>query len=303
MKNIKQLQNVIEYFLLKTLVFFFRLLPDRLALFLLKGLAFFASDILRIRRKVVKDNLIKAFPEKNNREIEKIIHKHYYNLTLTAYESFIQKRKETHPYTLEGWELIEDALEHKRGVLVISGHFGNWELAGQYLAQKGVKLNVIIKRLRNPYVNDYINAPRQKAGINIIYKSKNMKPVFRALMRNEIVVMLVDQDAGKEGVRLPFLGREASIITGYARIALKMDTPLVLGIFLRERPGYFHFSFEKLVLPAKSRNASKNYLRIVNLMNKGLEEYIKLYPEQWFWVHRRWKGSRKATPVETIEES
>jgi KDO2-lipid IV(A) lauroyltransferase len=259
--------------------------------------------VLRIRRKVALENLTQVFPEKSKKELNKILHNHYYNLALTAFETYVPMIHTESPYTTEGWEHIEEALSLKRGVLVVSGHFGNWEMAGRYLSEKGVKINVIIKRLRNPHVNDYINEPRTKAGIKIIYKSKNMKPVFKALMKNEVVVMLVDQDAGKEGVRLPFLGRSASIITGYARIASRLDTPLVLGIFLRESPGKFKFIFEKGILPSKSKNLDRSYIKIVEQLNKGLEKYIRLYPEQWFWVHRRWKGERKASRLEDIQES
>jgi KDO2-lipid IV(A) lauroyltransferase len=295
----KILKSIIEYGLFISFLKIFRLFPRNLSKKLLISLFLFIGLRIGLRKKIVLEQLKASFPDKGFGEIKEIQRNVYRNLALTSWEMFIQDKNQN--IEVRGWENIQDALSLKRGLIIISGHLGNWELAGRFLAQQKLPLNVVIKQLRNPFINDFINNTRNKEGIRIIYKKQALRPVLNALQNNEVVVMLVDQDAGKEGIRLPFMNNDASVFTGFARLAERFDTPMVLGVSLREAQGKNCFVFEKPLLPSgiKSKSDPKDYiLKTVRHFNERLEYYIKEHPEQWFWVHRRWKkaGQGKDAP-------
>ena len=275
-----------------SMLHFFRILPDRFSRIVITHLFLFLGLIIGIRKRVVYEQLKHIFPRKSNSDIKQIIRQVYRNLALTSQEMFLNK--DLANIEVEGWENILAALELNRGLILITGHMGNWELAGRYLARQNLPINVVIKRLRNGYFNDYVNKARNKDGIKIVYKTKTMRAILSALQNNEVVVLLIDQDAGKEGIVFPFLGRDASVFTGYARLAEHYDTPMIMGIALRKSDRINRFVFEEYVLPSGFLPEKDRKSKIVEYFNNRLAEYILSFPEQWFWVHRRWKGVNKA---------
>jgi len=292
----KRIKSFIEYLFFIPALFLFRILPYPLSrkfivlIFLLIGLQ------LGVRKRVARSQISEAFPEKEPEEIRQLLSRLYKNLALTSLEMFV--RKDLTGVEAAGWENIKKALELNRGLILISGHIGNWELAARYIANQNIPLNVVIKKLRNPYFNDFVNRTRKKYGIKIIYKSKTMRPVLKALKNNETVVMLIDQDAGKDGIIIPFLNKDASAFTGYARLAQLYDTPMVWGAALRIDDYKSRFVFEPYILPSTFQKEREPIKTIVQYFNKRLECYIRDYPDQWFWVHRRWKGAHKARKIE-----
>jgi len=292
----KKVKSLCEYLIFIPTLSLFKILPYFLSRKIIVLIFRFAGLLLGIRKRVARSQISEAFPEKKPEEIRLIMSNLYRNLALTSLEMFV--RKDLSGIEVEGWENIEKALELKRGLILVSGHIGNWELAGRYIAHQDITLSVVIKRLRNSYFNNYVNRTRNKDGIKIIYKSKTMRPVLKALKNNEIVVMLVDQDAGKDGIVLPFLGKDASVFTGYARLAQIYDTPLIWCAALRIEENKSRFVFEKYILPSSFQEEREPVRKIAEYINNRLESYIRIYPDQWFWVHRRWKGAHKAQKSE-----
>jgi Kdo2-lipid IVA lauroyltransferase/acyltransferase len=297
MKRKKYLQNYLEFILFMVFIKLFRLLPYSLAKRLLVNLFVLLGFHVGIRKKIALEQLEHAFPEKTKQECLKILRDSYISMAITAFELFIPHKKDFRQITVDGWENIEESLALNRGLILVGGHIGNWELAGRFFTDRGIPLNVIIKRLRNSRINDYINRLRKRDKIEIIYKNKALKPVLKALKQNEMVVMLIDQDAGKEGIVLPFLNKKASVFTGFVRLADRYDTPLVLGISHRKENGSYHLTFEKPVLPSTFRSKEGYPDNLACFFHKRLEEYVEACPEQWFWIHRRWKGAEKARRI------
>ncbi len=292
----KIVRSFVEYLLFISVLQLFKLLPCSISKKLIVWLFLFIGLHIGVRKKIVLQQLETAFPQKSTDGIRQIRRALYKNLALTSWEMFTGDN--SGQIDVYGWENIEQALGLKRGLIIISGHIGNWELAGRYIAKMGLPINVVIKRLRNPFFNDYVNHTRQKDGIKIIYKSKAMRPVLTALKNNEIIVMLIDQDAGRDGVALPFMNKKASVFTGFARLAERYNTPMVLGIALRLSNGRSRFIFEESVLPSELSKGQDRVIPVVKYFNSRLEHYVREYPEQWFWVHRRWKRVGKAKKLD-----
>ncbi|MBW6515263.1 MAG: lysophospholipid acyltransferase family protein [Candidatus Cloacimonetes bacterium] len=288
----KRIKSIIEYLLFIIILQLFKLLPYKASQMLIVWIFLFSGLIVGIRKRVVQEQLQISFPEKEETEIKVLTRQIYKNLAFTSLEMFAKQKLDN--IEVEGWDNILNALKLKRGLIIVTGHIGNWELAGRYIAHQKLTINVVIKRLRNRYFNDYVNRTRERDGIKIIYKTKTMRTVLTALKNNEIVVLLIDQDAGKEGVILPFLNREASVFTGFARLAERYDTPMITGIALRDSDDKNRFVFEQHLLPSEFNQEEDKIMKITAYFHARLEDYIMKHPEQWFWVHRRWKGAKKA---------
>lgn len=294
----KEKQSRLEYIGFKVLLKLLSLLPYSLIRFLLANLFVFGGYYLHIRRKVAFRNLQYIFPDKQKEEMDKIIKGMYYNFGLTAAEIYFEDFQQTKAsIEVEGWQNLKNALKRKRGLILATGHIGNWELAGRYIASK-LKMAVVAKRQRNRYFDNHLNKMREEAGMKIIFRKKALKPIFKYLKRNYIITLLIDQNAGDDGIRTDFLGKSASTYVGAAKIALKKGVPVVVGIAYRKQDGTNVFRFEKPIL---SDDKSTNDMALKNLtehISKKLEYYILKYPEQWFWVHKRWKGAKKAKTIE-----
>lgn len=299
----KRFRNMLEYIMLTTTVSVFKILPFKSGKKILPFLFRYVGMWVVSRKKIALTQLRESFPNKSNRELSTILHKTYYHFGYLAADLFLSKNDRNKQIDVQGWENITESLQLERGLLLISGHIGNWELAGRYISSQNIPISVVVKQLHNLYVNDYINRIRMKNGIKIIYKKKALRPTIKAFKNNEALVTLIDQDARMQGVKLPFLGREASLFTGFVRLALLYDTPLVFGVALRNDDGSYSFIFEKPVIPSQYKTDSaindntELELEIAKYFHGRLEEYVKRYPEQWFWLHNRWKGAKKARQI------
>ncbi len=213
-----------------------RLLPDRAAAALGSGLGWLAWSGLKIRRGLVLESLARAFPEKSLPELERSGEKCYRNLGRTFLEAFrmtgrvgarLMERVE-----LEGREVLDRALEQGKGVVNVTFHYGNWELMGACAARRGYPLEVIARRQRNPWFDRFITRERAASGMGLIPVEEAPRKVLRALRAGRIVTHLADQDAGRTGVFVEFLGRPASTPKGPALYAWKSGAPLVLTMML-----------------------------------------------------------------------
>ena len=280
----------IEFFAFKSAISLMKLLPYGMA----KNMLISLSTALKIRGKVATKNLKMVFPKKPDKEIKIILKGMYKTIATNIAEIYLaDKAKLYKSIKIDGWKNLEEALSLGKGVILASGHLGNWELAGAYIASKH-NLSVVIKKQKNPLFNDYTVKMRQKDNIKMIYKKRALRGILKDLKNNYIVTILFDQDAGRAGIRMNFLGHLASVFTGAAKIALMTGAPIVPAFALRDEKGNNFFILEK---PIYIKSASKNdeLIKEITLeLSQRLEKHILKYPQQWFWVHRRWKGANKA---------
>ena len=184
---------------------------------------------------------------------------------------------------------IDRAREGGRGVILITGHFGYWELLGATVAMLGYPITVVAKQLHNPAVDRLVHAGRERLGMAVATMDKAPAAVFRALRRNECVGLLADQDAGAGGVFVDFLGTRASTYQGPALFALRTGAPIVPCFIIRSGPERHRVCFETPIEAIPTGDEPGDIARITQAYTDVLARYIMDYPDHWFWVHRRWK--------------
>ena len=293
----KATKSKIEFFFFKLFISIFKLFPYRVTRSFLANLFVFGTSIFNIRNSLAKKQLEMVFPEKTEKDIKKIIKKMYYHMGLTTAESYFgNKEKLFKTCEIQGWDNMKSAVKDGKGVILATGHFGNWELAGKYIASH-FDMAVVGKRQRNRYFDDYTNALRLKDKVIVINKKNALRPILKMLSEGFIVSLLMDQNAGKNGVLTDFLGHEASTFVGAAKIAIKTGCPIVPAYAIRKDDGTHLFICEEIILPEGFKNNLEDITKFTEIISKRIEKYIYQYPHLWFWVHKRWKGSKKARKI------
>ncbi len=198
----------------------------------------------------------------------------------------------------DGFEHFERARALGKGVLFLTAHFGNWELSSFAHGLYGYPLNFIVREIDNTRVDGLINRYRTLSGGHAIVKTDASRQVLRAFQRGESVGILMDQNMlPGEGVFVDFFGRLACTTTWPARLARKTGVPIVLGLVIWDRElGKYRLRFEPVEWIARDdpdeeiRANTANFTRLI-------ENYARQYPEQWLWVHRRWKTRPDGEPT------
>jgi len=293
----KRTKSKIEFFFFKLFINIFKIFPYNFTRSFLANLFVFGSQLFDIRSSLAEKQLHMVFPKKTDKEIKQIIRKMYYHMGLTTAETYFgDVNKLFKTCEVKGWENLKKAVEMGNGVILSTGHFGNWELAGKYIAAH-YNMAVVGKRQRNKYFDEYTNAIRLKDNVIVIQKKNALRPILKLLGEGFIVSLLMDQNAGKNGVLTDFLGHEASTFVGAAKIAIKTGCPIAPAFAIRKDDGSHLFICEELISPKGYKNNLKDITKFTELISKKIEKYIYEYPHLWFWVHKRWKGSDKARNI------
>ena len=295
MRRSKAFRHTVEYGAVRGFGVVARVLPLNAALALGAGLGWAAFNIARIRRDVVMANLRQGIGG-DDKALEAIGTRCYENLGrgLVEYLRFPLLTKEFVLETVKavGRESLDSALTRGRGVMAVTGHFGDWELMGAAFSLMGYPVHLLVGEQHNQRVDDTMNAYRQVAGVGIIPMGVAMRRVLQTLRKNEIVALLSDQDAHEEGVFVDFLGKPASTPKGPAAFALKTGAAMLPAFIVREgKTGKHTVYFESAIYP----NETSTIYSLTKDYTDKLESYIKQYPDHWFWPHRRWKT--KPEPV------
>jgi len=258
---------------------------------------------LGIRRGVVERQLSAALPERSPEDIERIARETYAQLGRTSVETAILPAYNAAEIVslfedVQGWSIIEERLARGKGLILVTGHLGNWELGGAYLAARGVPIDVVARHMANPLFDRYLTRTRQQIGMEVVHDEEAVRRVPRSLRSGRAVAFLVDQGAvGLASTWVPFFGRYAKTPRGPAVFALRLDAPIVFGAAVRRPSGRYQLTFEPIdVAPTGDREADVD--RIVADYTSTLERWVRRTPEQYFWHHRRWKHQRPGTPPE-----
>jgi len=280
---------------------FFRSIPVSLGLWLARGAGRFIYYVNRKRRAIAYRNLKAAFGhEKSQEDIKRIIKKMYQNLMQTLVEVLtfprIKKAYVDKFLTIEGMENLEEARSRGKGIIFLTGHFGNWEFSGIASAVLGYRMLVLAREQKHSLLNDLLNQYRELTGGKVIKKGFAIRDILSALHNNDIIAMLVDQDAGKGGVFVDFFGRKTSTVHGPMRFALKTGATILPAFIIRQKGPYHKAVIGKPLRIEKTQNIEADIKNGLQGFAAILEAYVKKYPEQWLWVHKRWKS----TPTKKI---
>lgn len=296
------MKRKLEYALVWALVRCMGLLPRRIARALGAAIGWAAFAAMHRLRRVGLTNLAIAFPEKSLAERKRILRTLYRNLGWQLAE-FCQMPR----YTLdqanrfvryEGLEHYLSAHAAGKGVLILTGHLGAWELSSFYHSLAGHPMSMVIRRLDNPLVDRLVNDIRGMHGNNVLHKDDFARGLIAAMRAGETVGILMDTNmTPPQGIFVDFFGTSACTASGMARVALRTGAAVVPGFLLwdsAEARYVLHF------LPAlhliDTGDVEQDVHANTQLFTRTLEEVIRRHPEQWLWVHRRWKTRPAGEP-------
>ena len=261
-QTLKQVRHYIEYQLLMGIGFLIRNVSRPTILRLGRLVGDFIYYCVPVRRAVVFDHLKQAFPEKPRTEIKKIARGTYQNLGMNVIEHLrfptLSPDEIRSIVDLADEEVLLQALERKRGVNIVGGHFGNWEYSSSYLPAKGYRFSVVVAKVSNKYINDRINEHREATGGEMIPKRSSTKAVLKILRENGTVGMLIDQNQKRGGAFVDFFGRPCSTAKGPAVIALKTGAAIVFFAAIRQPDGTIKVVFEPVEIDYEAGTTEEN---------------------------------------------
>ena len=250
--------------------------------------------VIKSRKKTALTNLKNVFGnEKSERELLRIVHLNYRHFGKMLLEFAripkLSRKNILQQIPVYNQEILKQALKKERGVIVFSGHFGNWEYLAAAVAQIGPPMYAVFKEQKNLLVDSIIKKYRMDLGLlPLKVKGGAARGIIQALKAKAKVLILFDQDAGGKGIFINFLGRPASTTRGPAQIAIKHKIPAVMAFSVRSKNGGLKIILEKFPDPEQFSNDEAGIIQFIEQYNRKLERYIRKYPEQWFWMHRRW---------------
>ncbi len=283
----------ISYFAVKCIAAAVRLMPVKLSFSIAKFFAYIAY-LFHKRKSVAYVNLKAAFGKKHSpKELKRIALATYINLGMTAVEllriPLMNDKYIEENFTIENVELFKEAVDKKKGVIVLSGHLGNWELLPRVAAYMGYPLKIIVKDQKHSKLNGYLNSIRTLNGNQVISKGIALREIVKAARTNSIIAILGDQSGGPDSVYMKFFGRLTSTPPGAISIARKSGI-VVFPILTKRVKDNKHYI---KVLPTINIPNTDNQKRDVEA---GLRQYLDIMenfisenPTQWLWGHKRWK--------------
>lgn len=257
-------------------------------------IAFIMEKLDSDRKKHTILNIRTAFPGKTEEEIHDITHKSYRSLAITFMEivamPFMSLNKILSMIHFTNIELIKELNAEQKGLILLSGHFGNWELlafSAGYLSQ--IPMSIIIKKQRNRHIADLLQKVRTRCGNGVIDMENAAKNIIKELLQKKPIALLADQAADpNKDVFIDFFGRPAVTYEAPAQLALKFGTPVIIGFAIRKKDGTYTVTLHRIKTEDLENNAESR-VELTKRHVKILEDTIREYPEQWAWQHKRWK--------------
>jgi len=254
---------------------------------------------LGIRRRVTLDNLARAFPERSTKQLRALARAAYANMAravVDALRSLGASRAQLLAEVEVGdFAPVERALAAGKGLLVATAHLGSWEMFGAAMAQR-VPLHAVVRPLRGG-VNARLVEARERAGLRLIPARGALAGMVAALRKNEVVAMLLDQAiGGKHALFVPFFGRPAATSPALSMAALRTGAPTLVVVALRES-GRLRFRVEGPFEMTDTGDRQRDLRDHTARVTAALERIIREAPEQWLWLHRRWKLAPQPGPL------
>jgi KDO2-lipid IV(A) lauroyltransferase len=269
-------------------------LPLRVARALGAGLGRATYRLLSGRRRVALDNLTLVFGDTLSPAARTALARESFeHIGITAVECCRLFFGPVEPLLARvrgrGTEHIGPALAQGRGIFFLTGHFGNWELLAATHGLAGFGLSVVVRPLDNPYLEALIARARERSGLRAISKREAVVGVREALARGECIGILLDQDAGRGGVFVPFMGHPASTSRALAVLALKTRAPVLPAFIHRLPDGHHELVLEPEIPLVVTGDLDHDIEANTARYTAAIERQVRAHPAQWFWVHRRWK--------------
>ncbi len=297
MKNLvrqtrKSISRTSLIWLTKLVQLFARLVPYRVGVLVGGFIGFLSFYLLPRERSRTLAHLTQVFGDKNHAWIRKMARRNFIHLGKSLLEIMLMSPWRTSSIVdIEGLENLNKALERGRGVVYVTGHIGNWELMAYAVASKKYPISVIAAPIEPEQVNDMIVRLREKLGVRTILRSRPgaTKELIRVFKENRVLGILIDQDTDVESAFVNFLGRPAWTPTAAASMAIKFNAPVIFGYIRRSKNDRHTVTIEGPLDLIMTGNREKDIIDNTAMMTKKIEGCILNAPEQWVWMHRRWR--------------
>jgi Kdo2-lipid IVA lauroyltransferase/acyltransferase len=243
-------------------------------------------------RERAQQNLMLAFPEWSDAERRRVtveMFRHFGRMAGDFLRGPIRSDREVlENAEVEGGEYIEEARKRGKGSLAVTGHIGNWERYAHWLRASGNELSVVVRDADSSQINELILKTRQANGIGILSRGNSARDILTKLRRNEMVGILPDQNS--EEAFIPFFGKPAGTVLGPAVLHRRTGAALLPMCFVRIAPGKYRVTIRP---PIEASDHGHDDIAVMTAVNAELESMIRDHPEQWLWMHDRWKSARR----------
>lgn len=291
------LRRKIEYVVFLAIVFLIKFLTAKMVFRFGRLLGYFLYLLGGIRKKVARINLDIAFGDsKTLEDKEKIILGSFRNSTVSLLQCIWVKAdpksriKEIIPESPLGLSEFKKCLDRKKGMFVLTAHYGNWELMGINHGYLDVTpLHSIVRKLDNPYLDEEAEAFRSISGNSIFYKTESPLKMVRVVKKNGCVVVMMDQNTAKGGVFVDFFGKPAATARSIALLSISTGAAIFPFFCFPQKNGQYKIQYGPEVSFFSSGDKEKDIYDLTQKCEAFLESVIREYPDPWMWVHRRWK--------------
>ena len=292
MKRNRTVKNFLENALLFPLGFIVRSLPRKGALFIGGGFGRVLGGLMSSKRRIATENMGKAFPELSETELRQRVDAVFVHLGKSVIEmlrlDLFSKADIEDIFIPTGLENLREAYDCNRGVILLSGHLGFWEVGTFLLPHLGFPADFVAKKMKNPHADKYITRMREAAGGRSIDSKSGARKILRSLSENKGVAVLIDQHrSSTEGVSVPFFGRPASTTPIIARLAMKYQIPVVPIFSYRRSDDRYDFEIQPMFFLKDEPESSveENTALLTTIIEKAIRKDVT----QWLWLHRRWR--------------
>jgi KDO2-lipid IV(A) lauroyltransferase len=289
----KRVQHALEYGFLKTVMFVVNVLPAAGA----AAVGTFTGGLMyalwKRRRDIAHANLHFCFPDKDKAWVRTTARRSFINLAKSIIDFMRLQRLNAanleRYHTIVNVESFDAAAASGKGGVLLTGHFGSWELTGAGIRMRGYPIYFLVGQQHNPWVDREMNRLRASVSVGIIHMGVAAKGVFKALRENGMVALLSDQDAGEDGVIVKFFGRDASTPKGPAAFVLKTGATICAGFTVRDSRTHNTLYMEDAYHEESTGDSEADIRRVTQRYTAMLEKYIRRYPDHYHWLHRRFK--------------
>ena len=245
------------------------------------------------RKENSLENLRRVYPELSEAELRRLLKRVYMHMTCSFVDAFkfvkaVQKGRGRDLIETRGFEAVDEACRDS-GVIFVTGHVGNWELLGAAGPLTDYPTWTVYRGFRNPFADRFVRRQRELTGQKTIEKQGALRRVIRLLRSGENVAFLIDQDARHRGIFVDFFDRPASTPPGPARISYSTGAPVAFVYAQRQDDGRFRIEVTDVIRPDREASRTAEVKRITQRLTSDLEAVVRKHPEQWLWLHRRWK--------------
>jgi Kdo2-lipid IVA lauroyltransferase/acyltransferase len=257
------------------------------------GILIYVIDVRH--RRIVRRNLKFVYPEWSPRRVKKISKNIFQNLGITILEicqmvcfssdDILDKVK------IRGQEHLLNAMYNNKGAILISAHLGNWEIVPLFWPLYfNTPITIVVRKIRNKIINRWIYGLRTRFGSRVIYKDVALPEMTRTLRHGKILGILIDQGMKSSiGVKIRFFNKFVTATPGASLLAMRCNSPALPAFCTRDDDGTFTITLEPPLVLKRTGDLSADLRTNTQIMTDAIEKMVRKYPEQWFWVHKRWR--------------